>query len=81
MVRTAGNRDLHAYVWMPTLDAMLDVERRLVACTPGLRVGERIVILRTVKLAGHRLDEVGRLAVDPRMTQPLSTPAPDEERS
>jgi len=79
IVRTAGHRDLHVYLWMPALADMLEVERRLLASTPGLRIGERIVILRTVKLAGHLRDEDGRLALDPDSGHPLSTPVPAKE--
>ncbi|MEU6017993.1 Lrp/AsnC family transcriptional regulator [Streptomyces sp. NPDC047515] len=56
----AGPRNLIATVWVSSLVDAQDLEVRLAATLPHLRIADRVVALRAVKLMGRLLDPDGR---------------------
>lgn len=56
----AGPRNLIATVWVSSLMDAQALEVRLTAALPHLRIADRAVVLRTVKLMGRLLDPEGR---------------------
>jgi DNA-binding Lrp family transcriptional regulator len=56
----ASARNLHLFVWLRRVHELENFESRLNARVPDLVVGQRTVLLRTVKQVGHLQDELGR---------------------
>lgn len=58
---TSASADaLHMYLWLHNITDLPKVESRLTAIMPGLVIGERSIMLRTVKQTGHLQDSMGR---------------------
>lgn len=55
----AGPQNTHLVLWLRTIADLQRVERRLVEAIPGLRIADRRVVLRTMKLMGQVLDADG----------------------
>lgn len=68
----AGSENALLVVWLRAIADLPEVERRLEARLPGLRLTDRRMVLRTMKLMGQILDEEGRYTgtVPFRMREP-----------
>ncbi|NDL57865.1 Lrp/AsnC family transcriptional regulator [Phytoactinopolyspora mesophila] len=56
----AGASNSQLSVWLRSIADLFQVEERLARELPSLRVTDRIVVLRTIKLMGHILDDSER---------------------
>lgn len=58
----AGPRNLHLIAWLRHPSELPEFEAEVVRLVPGVVVADRAVQLRALKIAGHLLDEGGRVA-------------------
>lgn len=56
----AGPDNTHLVLWLRSITDLQRVEHKIVDELPGLRIGDRRVVLRTMKLMGQVLDHTGR---------------------
>lgn len=59
VVAVVGQYDLAIDVWTRTLDDVQRLEATIEEGMPGVQIVDRAVVLRTVKLMGHLLDDAG----------------------
>ncbi|MEU6578243.1 Lrp/AsnC family transcriptional regulator [Streptomyces sp. NPDC046805] len=78
LTATSGETNVFLSTWLHSVDSVLEVEDRIGAECPGLEIVDHGIVLRTVKLQGWILDELGRrlecAPIDPWWDGDISLP-------